>query len=63
MPGIEASAHWRCIESHGYIPHVVSRHKEARYEKLERSFMALNHIAAAIIAFRKVKLTVNIIYG
>lgn len=34
-----------------------------RYEKLERSFVALNHIAAAIIAFRKVKLTVNIIYG
>jgi transposase len=82
------------IESHGYIPHVVSRPKEAaakrrnpakkarrwvvevchswfnrfrkllvRYEKLERSFMALNHIAAAIIAFRTVKLTVNIIYG
>ena len=82
------------IESHGYIPHVVSRCKEAdakrldptkkarrwvvevchswfnrfrkllvRYEKLERSFMALNHLAAAIIAFRKVKLTVNIIYG
>jgi IS5 family transposase len=82
------------IEAHGYIPHVVSRPKEAaakrrnptkkarrwvvevchswfnrfrkllvRYEKLERSFMALNHIAAAIIAFRKVKLAVNIIYG
>lgn len=82
------------IESHGYIPHVVSRPKEAaakrrnpakkarrwvvevchswfnrfrkllvRYEKLERSFMALNHIAAAIIAFRKVPLDVNIIYG
>ncbi len=34
-----------------------------RYEKLERSFVALNHIAAAIIALRKVKLTVNIIYG
>ena len=34
-----------------------------RYEKLERSFVALNHIAAAIIAFRKVKSTVNIIYG
>ena len=34
-----------------------------RYEKLERSFAALNHIAAGIIAFRKVKLTVNIIYG
>lgn len=34
-----------------------------RYEKLERSFMALNHLAAAIIAFRKVPLSVNIIYG
>lgn len=32
-----------------------------RYEKLERSFVALNHIAAAIIAFRKVRLAVNII--
>ena len=88
---------WRAleiIESHGYIPHVVGRRKEAdakrrnsakparrwvvevchswfnrfrkllvRYEKLERSFVALNHLAAAIIALRKVKLTVNIIYG
>ena len=34
-----------------------------RYEKLERSFLALNHLAAAIIAFRKVRLKVNIIYG
>jgi len=82
------------IKSHGYIPHVVDRRKEAvakqrdptkkarrwvvevchswfnrfrkllvRYEKLERSFVALNHIAAAIIAFRKVPLTINIIYG
>jgi IS5 family transposase len=34
-----------------------------RYEKLERSFMALNQLAAAIIAFRKVPLAVNIIYG
>lgn len=34
-----------------------------RYEKLERSFLALNHLAAAIIAFRKVKLEINIIYG
>ena len=34
-----------------------------RYEKLERSFLALNHIAAAIIAFRKVPLKINIIYG
>jgi transposase len=34
-----------------------------RYEKLERSFLALNHLAASIIAFRKIKLDVNIIYG
>lgn len=81
------------IESHGYIPHVVSRRAEAnakrrdptkparrwvvevchswfnrfrkllvRYEKLERSFVALNHLAAAIIAFRRVPLAVNVIY-
>ena len=34
-----------------------------RYEKLACSFLGLNHLAAAIIAFRKVKLTINIIYG
>jgi len=34
-----------------------------RYEKLERSFVALNHLAAAIIAFRKVPVSINIIYG
>ena len=34
-----------------------------RYEKLERSFVALNHLAAGIIAFRKVRMKVNIIYG
>jgi transposase len=34
-----------------------------RYEKLERSFVALNHLAAAIIAFRKVPMSANIIYG
>ena len=34
-----------------------------RYEKLDRSFMALNHLAAAIIALRKVQSAVNIIYG
>lgn len=34
-----------------------------RYEKLERSFLALNHLAAASIAFRKIPLIVNIIYG
>jgi IS5 family transposase len=34
-----------------------------RYEKLARSFLALNHLAAAIIAFRKIKGSINIIYG
>ncbi|CDS55320.1 Mobile element protein [Polaromonas sp. CG9_12] len=34
-----------------------------RYEKLDRSFMALNHLAASIMALRKIKLDVNIIYG
>ncbi|MHB1174031.1 MAG: IS5/IS1182 family transposase, partial [Sulfuriferula sp.] len=34
-----------------------------RYEKLERSFLALNHLAAAILTFRGIKLDVNIIYG
>ena len=34
-----------------------------RYEKLDRSFLALNHLAAGIIAFRKVNLKINIIYG
>lgn len=34
-----------------------------RYEKLLRSFVALNHLAAAIIAYRKVPMRVNIIYG
>ncbi len=34
-----------------------------RYEKLERSYLALTHLAAAIIAFRKVPMKINIIYG
>ncbi|MDO8769690.1 MAG: IS5/IS1182 family transposase, partial [Burkholderiaceae bacterium] len=34
-----------------------------RYEKLDRSFLALNHLAASIMAFRKIKLDTNIIYG
>ena len=34
-----------------------------RYEKLERSFLALHCLAAAIIAFRKIKAKLNIIYG
>jgi len=34
-----------------------------RYEKLENTFLALNHLAAAIITLRKISLPVNIIYG
>jgi transposase len=34
-----------------------------RYAKLDRSFLALNHLAASIMAFRKITLDVNIIYG
>jgi transposase len=34
-----------------------------RYEKLDRSFLALNHLAASIMAFRKIKSNENIIYG
>lgn len=34
-----------------------------RCEKLEHTFLALNHLAAAIITLRKVRLSVNIIYG
>ncbi|WP_348688511.1 transposase, partial [Acidovorax soli] len=34
-----------------------------RYEKLEHTFLALNHLAATIIALRKIELPVNIIYG
>lgn len=34
-----------------------------RYEKFDRSFLALNHLAASIMAFRKIKLDANIIYG
>jgi putative transposase len=34
-----------------------------RYEKLERSFVALHHLAAAIIAFRNVPARINLIYG
>ena len=35
----------------------------ARFERLERSFLDLNHLAAAIIVFREVPLSANMIYG
>ena len=34
-----------------------------RHEKLHCTYVALNLLAAAIIAFRKIPLTVNVIYG
>lgn len=34
-----------------------------RYEKLEHTSLALNHLAATIIALRKVQLPINIVYG
>jgi putative transposase len=34
-----------------------------RYEKTASSFLALNHLAAAIISFRKVPAKINVIYG
>ncbi len=34
-----------------------------RYEKMHRSYLALNMLAAAIICFRRVPAKINIIYG
>jgi len=34
-----------------------------RYEKMHRSYLALNMLAAAIISFRRVPARLNIIYG
>ena len=47
--------------SHGWF----NRFRESlmRYEKLEHTFLALNHLTAAIIALRKIMLPVDIIYG
>jgi hypothetical protein len=36
-----------------------SRKLLVRYEQFERSFVAFNHLAAAIIAFRRAPLTIN----
>ena len=52
---------WVVEASHGWFNRF--RKLLVRYEKLARSFVALNHLAAAIIAFRKVPLKINIIYG
>ncbi|CAD85924.1 MULTISPECIES: IS5 family transposase [Nitrosomonas] len=58
-PGAHARR-WIIEVSHGWFN--CLRKLLMRYEKLARSFLGLNHLAAAIIAFRKVPLAVNIIY-
>jgi len=40
-----------------------SRKLLVRYEKMHRSYLALNMLAAAIISFRRVPARTNIIYG
>lgn len=53
--------HWGVEVAHSWFNRF--RKWLVRYEKLDRSFLALNHLAASIMAFRKIKLDVNIIYG
>lgn len=59
-PGVRARR-WIVEVAHSWFNRF--RKLLVRYEKLARSFLGLNHLAAAIIAFRKVPLAVNIIYG
>ncbi len=58
----EQKAHrWVFEASHGWFNRF--RKLLVRYEKLERSYVALCHLAAAIIALRKISVLKNIIYG
>ena len=52
---------WVVEAAHGWFNRF--RKLLVRYEKLEKSFMALHHLAAAIIVYRKINAEVNIIYG
>ena len=52
---------WVVEAAHGWFNKF--RKLLVRYEKLERSYLALCHLAAAIIVFRKVRGEINIIYG
>jgi transposase len=52
---------WVVESCHGWLNRF--RKLLVRYEKLEHTFVALNHLAATIIALRKITLPVNIIYG
>ena len=53
--------HWVVEVAHSWFNRF--RKLLVRYEKLDRSFLALNHLAASIMAFRKIKSGENIIYG
>ena len=59
-PGYKARR-WVVEASHGWFTRF--RKLLVRYEKLHRSYLALTHLAAAIIAFRKIDGPQNIIYG
>lgn len=52
---------WVVEVAHGWFNRF--RKLFVRYEKPERSFLELNHLAAAIIAYRKIPLAVDVIYG
>ncbi|MBZ0226778.1 MAG: IS5 family transposase [Comamonas sp.] len=52
---------WVAEACHGWFNRF--RKLLARCEKLEHTFLALNHLGAAVIALRKTSLPVNIIYG
>jgi putative transposase len=60
QPGKKARR-WVVEACHGWFNRF--RKLLVRYEKLERTFLALNHLAAAITAFRKLPLAHNVIYG
>ena len=52
---------WLVEACHGWFNRV--RMLLVRYEKLEHTYLALDHLAAAIVAMRKIDLPVDIIYG
>jgi transposase len=59
-PGARARR-WAVEAAHGWPNRF--RKLLVRFEKLERSYLALCHLAAAVIVFRKIGLPENIIYG
>jgi IS5 family transposase len=58
---LKKARRWVVEVAHGWFNKF--RKLLVRYEKKVSSFMALHHLAAAIIAFRNIKCKINIIYG